>query len=71
MHSQADNFGNSMLGTFVQDSDSRLPRREASIKSTVRVLTYDEAVESLPCNSTRVALMKIDVQGAELSVLQG
>ena len=71
MHSQADNFGNSMLGTFVQDSDSRLPRREASIKSTVRVLTYDEAVESLPCNSTRVALMKIDVQGAESSVLLG
>ena len=70
LHSQSDNFGNSMLGTFIRDSDSRLPAREASIESTVRVLTYDEAIASLPSNGS-VALMKIDVQGAEASVLQG
>ena len=59
-----------MLGTFIRDSDSRLPAREASIESTVRALTYDEAIASLPSNGS-VALMKIDVQGAEASVLQG
>ena len=54
-----------------KDSDSRLPSTEASIKSTVRVLTYDEVVDALPCNGTNVALMKIDVQGGESSVLLG
>ena len=82
LYTQPDNFGNSMLGTYVVDSDSKLPAPGSAagdgtvgggmpsrLNSTVRVVTFDEVIAPPVANT--VPLMKIDVQGGEVSVLQG
>jgi FkbM family methyltransferase len=84
LYTQQDNAGNSMLGNYVMDTDSRLsPGKMKECNVTITAVSFDYLARStgylnvidnktkMKKSPRRIRLLKLDVQGSELSVLRG